>query len=428
MYLQHVIDRDPQLLATAIDLHQRGRIPPNTWVVDLDTVVDNARALASEANRLGLQTYLMAKQHNRNPYISGLGLAAGLGKLVAVDATGALMARRYALPLGNVGHLNQIPRHLLPAVTRMRPEVFTVYNIEHARWVNHAAADLDTVQDLLIRVSCDDDVFFEGQEGGFREAEVPRVVGLLRELKHVRLVGVTSFPCLRYNEREGEPVTVTENMKTITRVAAQLTDLGVQVEQINAPGNTSCAVMALLKRHGATHVEPGNALLGTVPSNAFRSDVVERTAFVYVSEVSHWFDGRAYAYGGGVFHSAYSDRIEALVGSSWGQARDNRVEYLHHVKQCIDYHMQLQPTTGQRCEVGDSVVLAYRTQMQMTRSYVAPVSGISGRRPLKLHRLFDHANTALDESFSPVGPDVVRRELAASIEAFGLSPGTLRRS
>lgn len=69
MYLQHVIDHNPQLIKTAIEFHQEGLIPANTWIIDLDTIVENARALSKEANRLGLTTYLMSKQHNRNPYI-----------------------------------------------------------------------------------------------------------------------------------------------------------------------------------------------------------------------------------------------------------------------------------------------------------------------------------------------------------------------
>lgn len=56
--------------------------------------------------------------------------------------------------------------------------------------------------------------------------------------------------------------------------------------------------------------------------NIIRSDLAERTAFVYLTEISHLFAGRAYAYGGGVFHTAYSDRIDALVGSTLDKSFD----------------------------------------------------------------------------------------------------------
>src|SRR5438445_7117193 len=175
MFLQRLIERNPKLLQAAIELHQTGRIPPNTWVIDLDAVTENARVLAAEARRLGLRTYVMGKQYGRNPYVSALALANGLHKMVAVDVQGALLLRRYSLPVGHMGHLNQIPRHLVPEMVAMRPEVITVYNVEHARWIDEAAAALGVLQDLLIRVHAPGDVFFSGQEGGIPEDEVVKV-------------------------------------------------------------------------------------------------------------------------------------------------------------------------------------------------------------------------------------------------------------
>src|SRR5919204_4554347 len=152
MFLQRLIERNPRLLEAAIDLHQQGRIPPNTWVIDLDAIAENARVLSEEAGRLGLRTYVMGKQYARNPYVSAVALAQGLHKMVAVDVQCALLARRYGIPVGHMGHLNQIPRHLVPAMVAMRPEVIAVYNVEHARWIDEAAAALGVRQDLLIRV------------------------------------------------------------------------------------------------------------------------------------------------------------------------------------------------------------------------------------------------------------------------------------
>ena len=84
----------------AIALHQSGRIPPNTWVIDLDGVAANARILAAEARRLGLHTYVMGKQYGRNTYVSAVALANGLHRMVAVDMQGALLLHRYGLPVG----------------------------------------------------------------------------------------------------------------------------------------------------------------------------------------------------------------------------------------------------------------------------------------------------------------------------------------
>jgi predicted amino acid racemase len=88
MYLRRLLDRNPVLLETALDLHQAGAIPPNTWVIDLDAVALNAQALSVEAQRLGLVTYLMTKQHARNPYVNHVAMANGVGKGVAVSRCG----------------------------------------------------------------------------------------------------------------------------------------------------------------------------------------------------------------------------------------------------------------------------------------------------------------------------------------------------
>jgi predicted amino acid racemase len=418
MYLQRLIERNSRLLEAAITLHQHGHIPPNTWIIDLDTIVENARVLAAEAKRLGLTTYLMSKQYARNPYVSALALANGLNKIVAVDVTCSLMARRYGLPVGHMGHLNQIPRHVVPEMVAMQPDVITVYNVEHARWIDSAAADQGVTQDLLIRVHAPGDIFFDGQEGGFSEDEVPAVVKEISRLGHVRVVGVTSFPCVRYNHRPDEKPDVTPNLHTILRAAATLRELGIEVKQINAPGNTSAMIMPLLAQYGATHVEPGHGLLGTTPNHAFNGTLPERPTYAYVTEISHHVGDRAYAYGGGLFHDGYiaGSEVGALVGSTWDEARNNGVEYLQDIKQIIDYHVELRP--GNRCQVGDTALLGYRTQMQMTRSYIAPVSGLSGNGEVKLHCLFDHASTALDEHYDPVDPAKVRQDIDKAIEMY----------
>lgn len=417
MYLERLIERNPKLMEAAIELHQSGRIPPNTWVIDLDAIAENARVLSTEAQRLGLTTYVMSKQYARNPYVNWVAIANGLYKVVAVDMPGALQLRRYDLPVGHIGHLNQIPRHLVPDAVAMRPDVITVYNLEHAEWVDAAAGEQGIVQDLLIRVYAPGDVFFRGQEGGFAEEAVPDVVRGIGRLRNIRLAGVTAFPCVRYNANPDDPAAEpTPNFHTILRAAGTMREMGVEVTQINAPGNTSSYTMPILAEHGATHVEPGHGLLGTTPNHAFIPNLPERPAYTLVSEISHHVGGDAYAYGGGLFQDIYQRgyRPQALVGSSWDSARDNRVDFLSEIEQIIDYHAVLQP--GDRCRVGDTVLFGFRTQMQMTRSYIAPVSGISSGRPT-LQYLFDHANTALNERYDPVDPALVKESIDSLLHA-----------
>jgi predicted amino acid racemase len=352
----------------------------------------------------------MSKQYCRNPYINLVAIEHGLHKTVAVDMQGALQMRRYNIPVGHIGHLNQIPHHLVPDAVAMRPDVITVYNLEHARWINDAAADQETTQNLLIRVYASGDIFFEGQEAGFSEEQIIIAAQEISKLANVQLVDVTAFPCVRYNREADDTADLTPNFYTILRAADTLRRLGIEVKQINAPGNTSFVTMPMLAENGATHVEPGHGLLGTTPNHAFQEGLPEQPTYTYVSEISHHFEGRAYAYGGGLFQDIYQPgyRARALVGSTWEEAHNNSVDYLHEIKQIIDYHAILQPSD--RCLVGDTVLFGFRTQMQMTRSYIAPISGIASGEA-KLHYLFDHANTALDEQYNPVNPATVREDI-----------------
>lgn len=418
MYLNNVIQNNPDMLETVFDLHQKGLVPPNCWVIDLDMVAANASVLAEKAKALGLHTYLMSKQHNRNPYINLLAMAMGLGKLVAVDIQGVLSARRYNMPLGHAGHLNQIPRQFIPLLLSLKPEIITIYNIEHARWIDDAAAKEGIHQDLMLRIYDKGDICFDGQEGGFRLSEIREIVGEVKNLKNVSIAGVTSFPCVRYNCNSSEREELTPNIMTLHKAIELLGSLGVNITQINTPGNTGSSTMQMLKDSGATHVEPGNALIGTTPNNAFFVDTAEQTAFAYVTEISHIYDRTAFAYGGGVYHTNYSDRMFGLVGTDYSEAKNNKIEYDYDIKQDIDYHMQLKPAEGQRCSVGDSAVFAYRTQMHMTRSWVAPVSGISGERELKVHYLLDNANNGFDKDYNPVPPETVRRDIDDLIESY----------
>jgi predicted amino acid racemase len=362
----------------------------------------------------------MTKQHGRNPYVNHVAMAEGLGKGVAVDFQCALQMRRYGCPLGHIGHLSQVPRRNVADAIAMGPDVITAYNLGHARWIDEAAREHGIVQDILIRPYSRDNLFFDGQQGGFAEEDVPAAAGKIRELQNVRLAGVTAFPAVRYNQKSRDPVELTPNAYTALRVAEALRGMGFEIVQVNLPGNTSSCTMQMLADAGATHVEPGHGLLGTTPSHSFTQSLPEIPVYTYVSEISHHFDGQAFAFGGGLFRDIYDAglRSSALVGSTFDAARENEVEYRSEIAQIIDYHAVLRP--GARCRVGDTALFGFRTQMQMTRSYIAPVSGIQRGEP-KLHFLFDHATTALDESFGPVPPDRVREDIDALLCA-GVDP------
>jgi predicted amino acid racemase len=407
--LTRAVQRNPALIEAAVRLHQDGHVPANTWLIDLDVIAANARALAAEAGRFGLSTYTMSKQYARNPMVTAVARASGLGKVVAVDVQCAQIAHRYQLPIGHVGHLNQVPKAFTSAVLAMKPEVITVFTVEAAERISAAAAGTGRTQELLLRPVAEGDVFFEGQEGGFPEAEIVECAQRISALPNVTIVGLTSFPCIRYNlsdAAKSAPV-LNPNAATLRRVAQRLVDAGFEMRHINMPGNTSTETMPLFAEAGATHVEPGHGLLGSTPNHLFDNALPELPSYVYVSEVSHHVGDRAYAFGGGLWTllAGFLDEkdkpvrpIDALVGASAEEAYRNVLRYVP-VDQIIDYHAPLVP--GANVRVGDTVVMGFYTQMQMNRSYTAAVSGIATGQP-RVEGLFDVGANLLDDSGMPV--------------------------
>lgn len=395
MFLNALKKRNPDLLHTAIQLHQENKIPANTWVVDLDTIQENAQILYEAKLENGLETYVMAKQHARNPLITNLAVREGLNAAVCVDEQCCHVSEKYDTPVGHVGHLNQIPKRDLEKVMKLNPQVWTVFCVEQARIVSDVAAQLNVKQDILLRVYREGDTFFNGQEGGFAFEKLIDDAREIMKLKNVTIVGTVSFPCMKYDPTGLESAKITQNMNTIVKAAQLLQDeLDVEIKQINAPGNTSSATFSKLKAEGATHVEPGHGLLGTTPAHAWNFELKERPAYCYVTEVTHKYNGMAYAHGGGLWQDIYNPEFEnkVLVGSDPQKAFENETTW-KRVNQIIDYHAPL--ADGDRCKVGDSAVFGIRTQMHMTRSWIAIVKGIKEKKA-ELAGLFDHAGNMLD--------------------------------
>ena len=85
MFLEALRRRNPFLIEQAIALHQGGSLPANAYVIDLDTVEENARTIANAAEKLGLTTLAMTKQMGRNGSFCRAVKRGGITKAVAVD-------------------------------------------------------------------------------------------------------------------------------------------------------------------------------------------------------------------------------------------------------------------------------------------------------------------------------------------------------
>jgi predicted amino acid racemase len=285
------------------------------------------------------------------------------------------------MALGHVGHLVQVPRAEAEAAAALEPANWTVFSDDKAREVAAASRAHGREQPLLARITAPGDVFYEGHEGGFDADDVVGVAERLDGLDGARFAGITTFPALLFDAERGN-VRATPNLATLERAAARLRDAGVANLRINAPGTTSSSVFALLAEHGATQVEPGHGLTGTTPPHAL-ADLPELPAICYVTEVSHHYEGRAFAFGGGLYiDPVFGDyRLRALVTED---ADLDGARVLHASippPEAIDYYAQLHPDDGSIPRTGATVVFGFRAQAFVTRANTVGITGAATGQP-----------------------------------------------
>jgi predicted amino acid racemase len=421
MLLARTLDRNPQLVAAAIELHQQGRIPAGTFLIDLDAIAANAALLAREARRMRLRTYVMTKSFGRNPFVTALALACGLDTTTAVEAREAYLIDRFGLPVGHVGHLGVVPLREAEQIIAMDPEVVTVFTLESARAISDAASKRGREQPLFVRVNRPQDEVFRGFVGGWTLERCVEQIAPILKLPNVSIAGVTSYPNISYTTTTRDELALNSTFATMLEAKARLEqELGLKDLRVNAPANNGCATFALLAEGGATDVEPGHALLGGSLLHALdRLD--EQPAQVYVSEVTHRWAGELYTLGGGMlyvetFGGALTTSTRCLVGHRFEDAVEQatRLRCGGHV----DYYAVCDDLPH-AC-VGDSAIYALHPQYFLNRAYVAVASGISIRQP-KLEALFDWASTQLDERLRPLPPEhtaTAARERARALAVF----------
>jgi len=401
-FLEVTIKRNPKLVKVAVRLHQEGIIPPNSIVIDLDAVKANGYVIKKTAEQYKINIYFMTKQFGRNPIISKILTNLGM-KAVAVDMEDIICLKKHNIPIGHVGHLSQIPKNEIKYVLeKVQPEVITVFSIEKAEQISRVAEKLGIIQKLLIRPVGKGDFFYPNQEGGIPEEYIISATKTINSLPNVKVVGVTSFPCFRFNlyTRREEP---TPNLFTILRVASRLErELGISVEQINAPGDNSANQFQLLASYGVTHAEPGHAFTGTTPWHAFEN-LPEIPAWLYVTEVSHIFNDAPYVFGGnfmsadrsiGIWNYFYHHmRALALVGDDPDTIL-NRKALAYISSEYFDYYIRLDIPKDIKVKVGDTAIFALRTQAFASRSHIVVVSGIQNGTP-RVEGVFDRCGNLL---------------------------------
>lgn len=377
MFLDLLARRNPRFVEAAIALHQAGRIPAGSYVLDLDAIRSNARALIAEAERLGLTVFAMTKQLGRNPALLDTLANAGLDRFVAVDMADARRIDGSGHRVGHLGHLVQVPRAETAATADIAPDYWTVFDATKAADAARASAEAGRVQRLLARIQAPGDTFYPGHEGGFAAPDALAVADAIEALDGASFAGVTSFPALLFDPAARD-VRPTPNLATLVRAASQLRAAGRDVV-VNAPGTTSTAVLAVLADGGATQVEPGHGLTGTTPLHAVR-DLVEDPAVLYLTEVSHDYGGRWYVFGTGFYiDPVFPDyQVHALVGREGRLAAARRVRAEIPPPGAIDYYGQVWDADARP---GDSVVFGFRIQAFYRRAFVVPLRGVRGSDP-----------------------------------------------
>jgi predicted amino acid racemase len=343
----------------------------------------------------------MTKQIGRNPVVTKALVGAGGKATVAVDIADANALLAHGFGLGHIGNLVQVPSIDLPRILASRPEVISVFSSAKARQIAAEAQRQGYTQDLLIRVADPGtDVYLPGMEGGIVIDELRAAATEIAALPGVRIVGVTTFPALAYSEA-AKPVP-TPNFATLLRARDMLEELGIEVRQVNAPGNTSTYTLRTQSELGATHVEPGHGFLGTTPFHLVH-DLPEVPAACYVTEVAHHVGDRAYVYGGGFFVDdpvwlEPNFRRQVMVGNSLGELHEHREEFFGAGSGGsggfggIDYYGFISGTP-QTVPVGSTVVMGFRIQSFVTRANMAVVS-VSGTQ-YRLHGVFDQVGNRL---------------------------------
>lgn len=370
MFMQALKQYNPKLIEAAIKLHQEGVILPDTYILDVDRIMENAQLILDEADKQDIRLFFMLKQIGRNPALAKMLVDVGYESAVVVDFNEARQMMKHDIPLGNVGNLVQIPTHFLKEVMAYGTKYVTVFSLEKLQQVDAVAKELGISQKILLKIVDEGDAIYEGQHGGFFLKDLPELIEDFQALTHVEIAGVTSFPCFLFNY-EKEQLEATQNAETIMKAQAVLLNAGFPAKELNMPSTTSVYTMPFISQLGGTEGEPGHALTGTTPMHA-AMELPEKPAYVYVSEVSHNFNDHAYVYGGGLYRRG---RLEHVLLHDGNKTWDSTVNPFN--PESIDYYLEVADTQP----VGATALMAFRTQIFVTRSEVALVQGIQTDEP-----------------------------------------------
>lgn len=360
LFLKRLLDTNKAFVDTSLDLYKKGLILPDSYCIDVDMFLENAKNILNEAKKYNINLFYMLKQVGRNPYLAKKLEDLGYKGAVCVDFKEVEVMMKNNLKLCNIGHLVQIPKNMLSRVIEYGVEIITVYSYDMIKEISNIALSLNKTQDIMLRILDENSEIYPGQEAGFSVNEIKELIPKLKDLKGVKLNGITSFPCFLYSHDE-KCIKETNNLFSVLEVNEFLKNQNLYVKHINLPSVSTVENIKKIYSYGGTDAEPGHALTGTTPLNI--DSGIEIPAYLYISEISHVFKNNSYFYGGG-----YYPRGHMKHGYI-----DNKIVNVNNFNATnIDYYLSLEG----KYNIFDPIILCFRTQMFVTRSDIVLIEGI----------------------------------------------------
>lgn len=384
MFLEKTYEKNKKLIEFAVKAHQAGEILPDSYVVDLDSLLENARIMLAKAREKNVTLYFMLKQLGRNPYIAKKLVEMGYPGAVVVDFKEAQVMMDNNIPIGHIGNLVQIPEAMIERVLRYGVSYISVFSLEKLKTIDRLAGKNNIIQKVILRVYSNEDVLYPSQEAGINIDELESFLADTKSLENIKISGATSFPAYLYDSDKNDIVEL-ENYKTIRKAIDLIQKNGYEIEHINTPSSTCTYVIDKYFNDNNLVGEPGHGLTGTTPLHA-KNDLVEKPCLIYLSEVSHNFKDMAYVYGGGYYRRSHVKN--ALVSFEDELAFD---EVLPMSAESIDYYFRLKNSH----KIGACVVMAFRFQVFVTRSNLVIVENL-GKDP-KITGIYDSQGRRLYE-------------------------------
>lgn len=370
MLLDDLLAANPSFCKSVMRLHQQGDIDPGSFVIDIDGVRRNARALAEAAASRNVELWLTAK-HIRCEPTALLACLLDIPKFAAVNWQEAVTASRLGFLVANVGHLMQVPvRPLRGLIDSVRPEHVTVGNLDFLATVSEASSSLGIRQRVLLRVARPTEDAARAQGGGFAVHHLRAVLREAETLPGVEVAGVTLLGAIRYS-RATQAYEFSENADRLHSARELLERSGI-VAVTSYAGNMCLASLPLLPSIAGVIAEPGHAITGTTPDHdSVTTAPRELPSLLFVTEVAS-AAGRVLLHGGGLYPYGLQTRVAIAANrSNWTTARLAPVD-----PGSIPYYLEA-VDGDKRSSIGDTALIASRPQLWTSRSPLVVIDSMS---------------------------------------------------